>query len=152
MTPYRQIITSLPFFRFMTNLDHPGSRIPKVWFVKLTFLLTVTFYLTKTENRTKQSNTVPILLLCVEVLFLPKTADFLQKNPDISKIRRVLVLKAIFSATTYVCVLTKCQISNIILTSLYRGNFTSQFYLQLHFKNSGIINNRTIRKPTTWPH
>ena len=65
----------------------------------------VIFYLTKSENRTKQSNTVPILLLCVKVLFLPKTAVFLQKNVDIRKIRRVLVLKAIFSETAHVCVL-----------------------------------------------
>ena len=42
--------------------------------------------------------------LWVKVLFLPKNADFLQKNADISKIRTALVLKGIFSKTEYVCV------------------------------------------------
>ena len=32
-----------------------------------------------------------------------KTADFLQKNADISKIKMALVLQGIFSETTYVC-------------------------------------------------
>ena len=40
-----------------------------------------------------------------------KNADFLQRNADISKIKRALVLKGIFSEITYECVLT-CQISN----------------------------------------
>ena len=39
----------------------------------------------------------------------------LQKNNDISKIKRVLVLKGIFSETTYVCVLRYLQVSSIIL-------------------------------------
>ena len=38
-----------------------------------------------------------------------KNTDFLQKNADISKIKRALVLKGIFSETKYECVLT-CQI------------------------------------------
>ena len=67
------------------------------------FLLTITFYLTKTENRTKKSNTALILLLWVTVLFLPKNANFLPKNADTSKIKGVLVLKGTFSETTYAC-------------------------------------------------
>ena len=55
MTSSRQIVTSLSFFRFMTNLEQSGSQISDAWSVKLTFLLTETFYLTKTENRTKKS-------------------------------------------------------------------------------------------------
>ena len=37
-----------------------------------------------------------------------KNTDFLQKNknPDISQIKRALVLKGIFSDTEYMCVLT----------------------------------------------
>ena len=50
-------------------------------------------------------NTTLTLLLWVKVLFLPKNAEFLQKNADISKVKRALVLKGIFSETTYVCVL-----------------------------------------------
>ena len=41
-----------------------------------------------------------------------KNADFWQKNADISKIKGVLVLEAIFSQTRYVCVLTN-QISSL---------------------------------------
>ena len=40
------------------------------------------------------------------VLFLQKKAEFLQKNADISKVKRVLVLKGIFSETPYVCVIS----------------------------------------------
>ena len=40
-----------------------------------------------------------ILLLSVKVPFLPKNADFLQKNADISKIMGDLVLKGILSET-----------------------------------------------------
>ena len=38
--------------------------------------------------------------------FCQKNADFLQKNADISKIKRTLVLKGILSKTAYVSVLT----------------------------------------------
>ena len=65
--------------RFMTNLEQSGSWIPDAWSVKPKFSLIVTFYLTKTENRSEKSNTALILLLSVKVLFLPKNADFLQK-------------------------------------------------------------------------
>ena len=40
----------------------------------------------------------------MKILFLPKNADFLQKNTDIIKIKGVL--KDVFPKTTYVCVLT----------------------------------------------
>ena len=51
-------------------------------------------------------NTALTLLLWVKVLFLPKNGDFFHKNADINKIKRALVLKGIFSETTYVCALT----------------------------------------------
>ena len=51
-----------------------------------------------------------------------KNADFLQRNADISKINRVLVLKGIFFETTSRCVLTyQTQVSSIILTSFGQG-------------------------------
>ena len=50
------------------------------------------------------SNTTLTLLPWVKVLFLPKKAEFLPENADISKIKRVLVLKGTFSETGYVCV------------------------------------------------
>ena len=58
------------------------------------------------KKHLKISNTALALLLLVKVLFLPKNAAFLQRNADISKIKRALVLKVTFSETTYVCVLT----------------------------------------------
>ena len=54
----------IPIFQFMANLEQSGSRIPVAQSVKLKFSLTVAFYLTKTENRTKKvSNTALTLLL-----------------------------------------------------------------------------------------
>ena len=41
-------------FRLTANLELFGSRIPDAWSIKLTFLLIVTFDLTKVENRTKK--------------------------------------------------------------------------------------------------
>ena len=58
------------------------------------------------KQNQKLFNLAHTLLLWVKILFLPKSADFLQKNADISKIKRSLVLKGIFSETTYVFVLT----------------------------------------------
>ena len=57
MTSCWKIITSFSFFQYTANLDQSGSRIPNAWSVKLTSSLAVTFYLTKTENRTKKSRT-----------------------------------------------------------------------------------------------
>ena len=45
------------FFQFMANLEQSGNQIPKVESVKLIFSLIVTVYLTKTEIRTKNSQT-----------------------------------------------------------------------------------------------
>ena len=53
MTSFQQILTPLSFFRFMVNLKQPGSRILDAWSVILTYSLAVTFYLSKTENRTE---------------------------------------------------------------------------------------------------
>ena len=47
-----QIVTSLLFFQFMAILEESKSRIFDALAVKFTFSLTVTFYLTKPENRT----------------------------------------------------------------------------------------------------
>ena len=47
-------------FLFLANLQPTGRPIPDQ---KLTFSLTITIYLRKTENRTKISNTALILLL-----------------------------------------------------------------------------------------
>ena len=57
MISCRQIVTSLSIFQFMANLEQSRSPFPDVWSVILLFLFIVTFYLTKTENRTKNSLT-----------------------------------------------------------------------------------------------
>ena len=49
-----KIVTSLPFFQFTVNLKQSGSQIPDAGSAKLTFSLTVTLHLTKTENKTKK--------------------------------------------------------------------------------------------------
>ena len=56
-TSKKLAMTSLPFFQITANLEQSGSRIPEVQSVKLMFSLIVTFHLTKTENRTKNSRT-----------------------------------------------------------------------------------------------
>ena len=38
-------------FFLMVNLQPSGTRIPDAWSVKLIFSSTITFYLTKTENK-----------------------------------------------------------------------------------------------------
>ena len=45
------------FFQFMVNLEQSGNQIPKAESAKLIFSLIVTVYLTKTEIRTKNSQT-----------------------------------------------------------------------------------------------
>ena len=47
MTLCQKIVTSLPFFGFMANLEQSGSRIPDILSIKLS--LTVIFCLTKTQ-------------------------------------------------------------------------------------------------------
>ena len=44
-------------FVFLTNLEQSGGRIPDAESVNFSFSLIVTFYPTKTENRTKESLT-----------------------------------------------------------------------------------------------
>ena len=41
-------------FQFKVNLEQSESRIQNVWSLIFLFLLTVTFYRTKTDNRTKR--------------------------------------------------------------------------------------------------
>ena len=67
--------------------------------VKLPFSFIVTFYLTKTENRTKKPQTQLSHHCFSKGIFMPKNADFLEeKKADINKIKRALVPKAILSS------------------------------------------------------
>ena len=72
MTSYRQIVTTLLFFQFLADLEQFGNRIPDAQSVKLTFLLTVTFYLTNNEKELKNllhsSHTIALKLhMCVNL-------------------------------------------------------------------------------------
>ena len=53
MTSCRRIVTSLSFFRLIANLEQSRSRIPDELSVKLTFSLTVTFFLQKLKTELK---------------------------------------------------------------------------------------------------
>ena len=97
MTPCQQIVTLLYFFQFLANLQPSRSRIPDTWSIKLTFSLTVTFYL--------QHSSYTIALNKVAI-FAKKMLIFYTKNADISKIKWFLVLKSLFHKTTHVCVLS----------------------------------------------
>ena len=57
MTSCEQTVTLLSFFQFIVYLEQSGSRAPVAWSVKLTFSLTVIFYFTKSEKRTKKPPT-----------------------------------------------------------------------------------------------
>ena len=57
MASFPHFVTSLSVFRFIANLEQFGLPDFGLIAVKLTFLLEVTFYLTKTENITKKSPT-----------------------------------------------------------------------------------------------
>ena len=54
-TSCRKIVTSLSFFGFLATLEQSGGWIPDTESVEVTFYVTVTFCLTKTEKRTKKS-------------------------------------------------------------------------------------------------
>ena len=57
VTSCQKIVTPLPLFQFMANLQPSESKIPDGWSMKVTFSIIVTLYLTKTEKRTKKSLT-----------------------------------------------------------------------------------------------
>ena len=59
MTSSRKVVTSFLVLQFMANLKQSRSWKPDAQSVKVIFSLTVTFYLTKTENRTQNSLTQP---------------------------------------------------------------------------------------------
>ena len=101
------VVMSLPFFQIKSNLEQSGGRISDAQSVKLIFSIIVTFYLTKTEKRTKKSLTqLPHYCFDYLYLFWLKNADFLQKNADIIKIKGALVLKGVFSEIEYECLLS----------------------------------------------
>ena len=57
VTSCQKTVMSLSYFQFMANLKQFGNQIPDTYPVKCMVSSKVTFYLTKTENRTKTSLT-----------------------------------------------------------------------------------------------
>ena len=57
MTSCQKNVTSLLFFQFLPNLEQSGSQNPDAESAKPMFSLIVTFHLTKTENKTRNSLT-----------------------------------------------------------------------------------------------
>ena len=57
MTSCQKIVMSLSFFGFLANLEQSEGWIPDTESAEVMFSVTVTFCLTKTENRTKKSLT-----------------------------------------------------------------------------------------------
>ena len=53
----KNCVTSLSFFGFLANSERSGGRIPNTESAEVMFSVTVTFGLTKTENRTTKSLT-----------------------------------------------------------------------------------------------
>ena len=100
----------------MANLEQSGSRIPDAQSIKLIFSLTVTFYLTKTENR------IQISLTQLSHIALSKGTFFTKKMlkcADISKIRRTLCfLSGRSSSITYSYETDYFQHGTIILTGI----------------------------------
>ena len=57
-TSCQDIVTSMSFFQYMTNLEQSENQILDGYSLKLMFSLKKPVYLTKTENRTKKSQKV----------------------------------------------------------------------------------------------
>ena len=129
----RQMLTN---FRLMTNLEQSGSQIPDTRSVKFTFSLIATFILQKFEidlnNFYHSSHTIAFSKGAV---FFQKILIFCKKKATISKIKGVVVVKAIFSKTTYVYSITY-SISGFQLNS---NKFQmGQFYHPQHLQNEPL--------------
>ena len=105
----------IAFFLFMVNFQLSESQIPDASSLKLTFLLTRTFYLIKIENRTKNiKHSSHAIALNKGTIFAKKCC---KKKIDIRK-------------TKLVYLHTKFQVSLLILTRVLkrgrgRGTFTT---------------------------
>ena len=83
----------------MANLEQSRSWVLDVWFVKLTLLLIIAFYITKAEKLSSCT-----IALSNGTVFAKNMLTFCENNDG--KIEGVLVVKGIFSETTFVCVHT----------------------------------------------
>ena len=130
MISCRQILTPLSFFWFMANLEQSRSRTLGIWSVKLSSL--AFFYLTKTENGTKNFKCSSHIIALNKVLCLTKMLTS-------ANLKRFCYWKAHFLKLN-ICVYlrVKFQVSSIIVTSFRQGD---NFILHSTAK-------RTPKKPT----
>ena len=135
----------------MANLKQSRRRIPDEWSVELT----LTFYLTKNENRTKHFwHTSHTTALSKGTVFAKKCWLFAKEMRTSAKLMGVLVLRSIF--------FWKCisQISSIILTSFRKGSkFTPRkneprirVQLTLHLKKRISLTVFTQKPRNIWSH
>ena len=95
----------IDIFTIYVYLQQSGSRISDTRSIFLTFSLIAVFYLTNLKTELQIFKTALIQFLWVKVLLLKtkkkdkKDVDFLVKNADISKCRKILVLKGRLSET-----------------------------------------------------
>ena len=95
----------IDIFTIYVYLQQSGSRISDTRSLFLTFSLIAVFYLTNLKTELQIFKTALIQFLWVKVLLLKtkkkdkKDVDFLAKNADISKCRKILVLKGRLSET-----------------------------------------------------
>ena len=124
VTSFQQIVTSLSFFQIMANLEQSGSWIQDVWSGILACLLIVTFYLTKTENRTKKSLTQLSYHCFEQRYYYHQKCWFFSEHSEVE----VLVLKGIFCEAKYAYAYVPNFRFPAILTSFKRegaGSFYS---------------------------
>ena len=69
----------MSFFGFLANLEQSGCRNPDTESAEVMFSVTVTFCLTKTENRTKKSLTQLSHYNFEQWYFFGKNANFAKK-------------------------------------------------------------------------
>ena len=107
----------------MTNSEPSGFRIPDALSVELTFSLTITSYLTKTENKNKKHSSHTIALSKGPILIKnankgpDKGPIFTKKMLTSAKLRGSCYYKVYFLKLHMLELRTKFHVSSIILTS-----------------------------------
>ena len=128
---------SLSFFQFTAKLEQCGSRSPDRQSVKLTFLLKVTFYLTKTDNRTNKISSSSNTIALSKGTIFAKNDDFLQRKMLISaKLRGPFYLTVSF-LKLHMCVYFQISSFQHNSNEFYTGgSFNSLSYLQKYIFNN----------------
>ena len=100
-----QIVTPLYFCQFLANLEQSGHRILEAQSVKLRFSLNKVFVSQKLKTKLKSLKHSSHIVPLSKGTIFAKRSFCKKKEANISKIKRVSVLKGIFSEATYISVL-----------------------------------------------